>query len=102
MENFHGKPMGKLTDDAIAAIKAQIANNGPHNIVPPSPAPVAPVNITNIRMTEPPAYTKEKNVATRQAYGVALAKLGRANDRVIAMDGDTKNSTFALTFKVGN
>ena len=39
-------------------------------------------------------------MATRLAYGVALAKLGKANPRVIAMDGDTKNSTFADKFKV--
>lgn len=37
--------------------------------------------------------------ATRKAYGVALAKLGHANDRVIALDGDTKNSTFSELFK---
>jgi len=39
-------------------------------------------------------------VATRVAYGTALVKLGQNNDRVVALDGDTKNSTFAITFKV--
>lgn len=34
-------------------------------------------------------------VATRLAYGNALQKLAAANDRVIALDGDTKNSTFS-------
>lgn len=38
-------------------------------------------------------------VATRKAYGMALAKLGRYNQHVIALDGDTKNSTFAELFK---
>ena len=38
-------------------------------------------------------------VAVRVAYGTALAKIGRTCDKVIALDGDTKNSTFALTFK---
>lgn len=38
-------------------------------------------------------------IATRKAYGQALAKLGHASDRVIALDGDTKNSTFSETFK---
>ena len=32
------------------------------------------------------------------AYGTALKKLGEANDRVCAFDGDTKNSTFSLKF----
>lgn len=39
-------------------------------------------------------------VATRLAYGVALEKLGRNNSRVIALDGDTKNSTFSDKFRV--
>ena len=39
-------------------------------------------------------------VATRAAYGTALAKIGKNNHRVVAMDGDTKNSTFAQKFKV--
>ena len=34
-------------------------------------------------------------VATRAAYGTALAKLGDACPRVIGLDGDTKNSTFS-------
>ena len=38
-------------------------------------------------------------MATRRAYGVALAKLGEASKRVVALDGDTKNSTFSETFK---
>ena len=39
-------------------------------------------------------------VATRVAYGTALAKLGKNNPRVIGMDGDTKNSTFSVKLKV--
>lgn len=38
-------------------------------------------------------------MSTRRAYGVALAKLGQASQRVVALDGDTKNSTFSETFK---
>ena len=39
-------------------------------------------------------------MATRLAYGTALVKLGKTNDRVISLDGDVKNSTFAIKFKV--
>lgn len=38
-------------------------------------------------------------VATRKAYGTALAKLGRYNERMVVLDGDTKNSTFSELFK---
>lgn len=30
---------------------------------------------------------------------MALAKLGRYNERVVVLDGDTKNSTFSELFK---
>jgi transketolase len=38
-------------------------------------------------------------VATRFAYGTALAKLAEHNSRVIALDGDTKNSTYSDRIK---
>lgn len=38
-------------------------------------------------------------ISTRKAYGVALKKMGDASTRVVALDGDTKNSTFADIFK---
>jgi len=40
-------------------------------------------------------------VATRNAYGTALKRLGD-NDKdgvILGLDGDTKNSTFSITFK---
>ncbi|HOT69220.1 MAG TPA: transketolase [Candidatus Saccharicenans sp.] len=36
--------------------------------------------------------------ATRLAYGLALEKLGRVNDRVVVIDGDVKNSTYTDKF----
>ena len=38
-------------------------------------------------------------IATRAAYGTALQKMGKGYDRVIALDGDTKNSTFSIKFR---
>lgn len=37
-------------------------------------------------------------MATRKAYGVALAKLGQSSQRVVALDADMKNSTFSEMF----
>jgi transketolase len=36
--------------------------------------------------------------ATRRAYGNALLGLGKVNDRVVSIDGDVKNSTYADDF----
>ena len=38
-------------------------------------------------------------IATRKTYGDALVKLGKNFERIVALDGDTKNSTFSLTYK---
>jgi transketolase len=46
-----------------------------------------------------PAYKLGDTVATREAYGTALAKLGDGDDRIVALDGDVKNSTFTEKFE---
>lgn len=38
-------------------------------------------------------------LATRKAYGIALRALGHANKRVVVLDADVSNSTFAETFR---
>ena len=38
-------------------------------------------------------------VATRKAYGTGLIKIGNSNNRVVSLDCDTKNSTFADDFR---
>nr|BAB71524.1 unnamed protein product [Homo sapiens] len=50
-------------------------------------------------MTSPPAYKVGDKIATQKTYGLALAKLGRANERVIVLSGDTMNSTFSEIFR---
>ena len=51
------------------------------------------------KLPAPPAYTLGEEVATREAYGTALAKLGEADARVVALDADVKNSTFSDKFE---
>jgi transketolase len=46
-----------------------------------------------------PAYKLGDQVATREAYGDAITKLGDADPRVVALDADVKNSTFSDKFE---
>jgi transketolase len=48
---------------------------------------------------ELPRYEVGSKVATRKAYGEALAALGSARGDVVAVDGEVSNSTFAEIFK---
>ncbi|XP_075431013.1 transketolase [Ascaphus truei] len=98
-ENWHGKPLPKdMAEQTIKEIESKINNK--KKMSPTLPEEDAPlVNIKNIKMQSPPNFKLGEKIATRKAYGLALAKLGHASDRVIALDGDTKNSTFADIFK---
>ncbi|XP_070362657.1 transketolase-like protein 2 isoform X2 [Equus asinus] len=98
-ENWHGKPMPKERADAIIKlIESQIQTN--RNFIVKLPLEDSPqVSIRNIKMTCLPDYEVGDKIATQKAYGLALVKLGRANDRLIVLDGDAKNSTFSEIFK---
>ncbi len=41
------------------------------------------------------SYTPEQHIATREAYGAALKKLAMRDMRIIALDGETSNSTYS-------
>ncbi|GFO01902.1 transketolase [Plakobranchus ocellatus] len=98
-DNWHGKPLGAKSEASIKAIQENIANAGPHGIVPTQPTlNLKPIN-TAVQLAAAPAYKLGENVSTRLAYGTGLVKIGKFNNRVVAMDGDTKNSTFAQKFK---
>lgn len=44
-------------------------------------------------------YKKGELIATRQAYGQALAHLGAASKQIVALDAEVKNSTFSYLFE---
>ncbi|XP_022102471.1 transketolase-like protein 2 isoform X2 [Acanthaster planci] len=98
--NWHGKALGDKAAAALEAISARIVNKGPHGLKPSAPSGELPArNITNIQLSSPPDYPLGEKVAPRVAYGVGLRKIGDSNECVVAMDGDTKNSTYADTFR---
>jgi transketolase len=43
-------------------------------------------------------YPRQKPVATRKAYGNALARLGAADRNIVSLDGEVSNSTMAEIF----
>jgi transketolase len=75
---FHGKPL----DDPEAAKPTAT----------PRPRPEAGT-------LDLPRYELGSEVATRKAYGDALAALGSARPDVVAVDGEVSNSTYAEIFK---
>ena len=96
---WHGKAVkaGEELDKALAELQAQLVpEDGP---LDPPQAPKAPKRAAAKPATVGiPAYTLGDLVATREAYGTAIAKLG-ADERVVALDADVKNSTFSERFE---
>ncbi len=43
-------------------------------------------------------FELKMGVATREAYGQALAELGKTNPNIVALDADLAKSTFSATF----
>ena len=96
-DGWHGKPLSKdEAATAIAELQPKARTGMDVSIQPPSALP-APNN--NAPANYPPInYKLGDQVATREAYGIALARLGEVDPRIVAMDGDTKNSTYADKF----
>lgn len=98
-DNWHGKPLGDKADEVIKGLMQKISTTKfSLEIKDPSDS-CAKTDFNNVKLSEPPNYKMGQMMSTRQAYGPALVSLGKSCDRVIAMDGDTKNSTYAEVYK---
>ena len=96
-EAWHGKPLSKdEAERAIADLQpnargaADIPIAEPNRL--PEPQYSVPANFGPIN------YKLGDKIATREAYGSALVRLGEVDQRIVAMDGDTKNSTYSEKF----
>jgi transketolase len=96
-ENWHGKPLSREeADRAIAELRPTAKSGIGHAIPAPSNLPAPNLNAPSSY----PAlnYKSGDMVATREAFGNALLRIGEADPRVVALDGDTKNSTYSEKF----
>src|SRR3954471_17188498 len=102
-EGWHGKAFkkGEELDRALAELEKQFVPAPPGvNLTTSIPKPAArPRGVDTPKPMAPPSYKLGEEIATREAYGVALAKLGEADARVVALDADVKNSTFSDKFE---
>ena len=99
-EGWHGKPVapGKDLTRALGEIGDNLKLEQPLHLSPPQGDPSRIVKAVPQQEMPPPSYAAGEVVATRQAYGNALKKLGTCDPTVVALDGDTKNSTYSEYF----
>ena len=100
---WHGKTFkkGEELDRALAELEKQfvpapVGVDLPRQIAKPT---ARPANPPAPKALTPPSYKVGELVATREAYGTAVAKLGEADPRVVALDADVRNSTFSDRFE---
>ena len=92
---WHGKP---LSPEQMEKALVELGDPGP--IAKPEPRRVGQfmrrrvVAVTDIE----PRYELGEAVATRQAFGRALERLGAVDPEIVVLDGDVKNSTGAELF----
>ncbi len=92
-EGWHGKPL----EDPEAAV-AELGGERSLRIEVSPPEGAAPAYEIAKEAVERPSYEVGEKVATRGAYGDALAWLGSIDERVVALDGEVGNSTYAERF----
>jgi transketolase len=90
--NQHGKPLA----DPEAAVEELGGIRSLRVAVQPPPE-AQPYEIARAPV-ERPVYDVGEKVATRGAYGDALAWLGSIDEKVVALDGEVGNSTYAERF----
>lgn len=66
---------------------------------PPAEPREAPSLSDFMKSNDMESLLQSGSMATRKAYGIALRALGQVNDRIVVLDADVSNSTFAETFK---
>ena len=100
---WHGKPIkpGDELDQALGELELQLGENRtlPSITVPSSVQKDSDGFPVTVRLPRNPPYDLGSEVATRVAYGNAIAALGESDSRVVALDADVGNSTFSQTFQ---
>ncbi len=96
---WHGKAFkkGEELDRALAELQPKIENFAGLKMKTPEGRGVGEGPGVNGGPVES-EYPVGQRIATREAYGEALARLGDVNPLVVALDGDTKNSTYSDRF----
>ncbi len=92
-EGWHGKALSE--EQATTAIQ-ELGGERHLTITPPKPESFIPIERTTPHVDEPPAY--DGPIATRKAFGDALAWLAGHRPEVVVLDGEVGNSTYTDEF----
>jgi transketolase len=100
-EAWHGKALksGDETDKALKELEAQLTPGEAVPSIPPPRAASPRESAPDYSALPAPGYKMGDLVATREAWGTALAAVGKLDSRIVGLDADVKNSTFSDRFE---
>jgi transketolase len=98
-DGWHGKALkkGEELERAMAELEPKVAGFSGMKIKIPEGRSAGSGPAATVELA-PSEYTIGQQVATREAYGEALSRLGDVNPLIVVLDGDTKNSTYSEKF----
>lgn len=99
-DGWHGRALkkGEELDRALAELEPKVANAVSLSMKSTEGRSANPITIDGGAKSKAIDFKMGDKIATREAYGDALARLGDENPLVVAVDGDTKNSTYSEKF----
>ncbi len=100
-EAWHGKALkaGEETDKAIQELERQMSGTKPEAPIPGPRKRGRAESAVDYSTLPAPTYQLGDLVATREAWGTALANVGKLDSRIVGLDADVKNSTFSDRFE---
>ncbi len=100
-DGWHGKALksGEETDKALKELESQLTQTRVEEAIPGPRSRGRADSVPDYSALPPPNYKLGDLVATREAWGTALAAVGKFDPRIVALDADVKNSTFSDRFE---
>ena len=100
-DGWHGKALkkGEETDKAVAELEKQMVAGAEKPVIAGPRSKARAEASADYSKIPAPAFKLGDQVATREAWGVALAAVGAIDARVVGLDADVKNSTFSDKFE---
>ncbi len=96
---WHGKPPGKQELQNILSQLGDIDKNIKGKISIPEKLNPYPYLLDKLKEKNMPPISFDKPIATRKAYGIALAEIFKDFPNMVVLDAEVSNSTFSEIFK---
>ena len=98
-DGWHGKPLSHEELKQALAELGEVDAGAFGEMAMPEKSENRKIGVSEILQMKFTEYPKDKLVATRKAYGNALANLADADPNVVVLDAETSNSTYADSVK---